>query len=630
MKPFSYLFPILIAMLAWQSTARADAVLSKGDRLYFPSDIRVDVAIRSQVEVSTYLLQFSGVDESGDYVLTVPSPKGAYVIGVDMDRGAGFQPTAMVGEAPPPSIGGSSVAQDPEVAEWLGTRPLRADFAELATGTFTVRVRFQRLLRRYQGAVEFETGVARSPLRESSDLGATFSGGLTLSTSRQIVSLEVDGEGASVQQENSGASVQWGGSPGSALVGIRYQEALVDVGMHFLTHRTPGADPLGGSDGYFMLIVDADAASTSSAQGRTLSLVIDKSGSMSGGKIDQAREAARAMLDHLGPQDFFNIITFQDGLERFRAEAVAANSTAIADARDFIKDIESGGGTNLNLGVLAGLARSASSEADRFDAMILLSDGRATSGETDSARIHDNALLNNDAKARIYSFSVGSEADATLLEALARSNRGRHFDLNDAQATQEMLQQVNQLFEDIRVVRLTDLNLQMQGIASNQVLPEQMQDLFSGGQAVLVGRYSSTTNGSVSLTGKDQGASFLQSSSVATPALQEGNAFIKHLWASEKVASLLAEMSTGGDTNALREQIIDIGLAYRIQTPYTSFSTGGGGGGGGGGSGSGSGGGGGWSGGGSTAAGGLPYPLPIAFVLLLMSGLLLRRRREPC
>ncbi len=625
MKPLNCLFTCLLliitSLVSMEPRAHADAVLSQGSEYLFPDEVRLDVEVAAQVEVSTYLLHFTGADEIGDYVLTVPSPKGSYVIGVDIDRGDGFVPTAMVGEAPPPAFGGTPVAQDPAVAQWLGTSPLRADFAELAPGAFTVRVRFQRLLRRYQGVVKFETGTHRSPLRPASDPGARASGVLRLRSSRPLRELEFAGDGASEQQDELGTTIEWGDDEGDATLSVHYQEELAEIDMHFLTHRAPGSDPQGGDEGYFMLIIDADDASPGDAQPRSLSLVIDKSGSMQGAKIDQAREAARAMLDHLGPQDSFNIISFDEVITQFRSNPVPATITAIEAARGFIKGIDDGGGTDLDLGIQTGLEGIDASEADTFDAMIFLSDGRATSGETDSVQIHDNALQRNPAKARIFSFSVGAGADRNLLEALARSNRGRHFQLNDAQATQEMLEQVNRLFEDIRVVKLTDLDVKMQGMETHQVLPEEMQDLFSGGQAVLVGRYTPSNSASINLSGKNQGAGFLQSSSITANALQEDNAFIKHLWATEKVSSLLAKMSTGGDTTALREEIVALGLAYRIQTPYTSFSTAGLGGGGAGGTGS--------AGGASTGCSltkrsSLPE-FPIALGLLLLAGLLRRR-----
>jgi hypothetical protein len=115
---------------------------------------------------------------------------------------------------------------------------------------------------------------------------------------------------------------------------------------------------------------------------------------------------------------------------------------------------------------------------------------------------------------------------------------------------------------------------------------------------------------------------------VTAPANETDNAFIKYVWATEKVGELLAEMGRGGDQNRLIEEITKLGVGYSIQTPYTSFSTPSAGGGGGGSSG-----GGGFAGADGGAAGcscGLAgaagcWPA-LALGLLAALGLLLRRR----
>lgn len=622
-----------VALASRAGTAHADAILSGSNGLHFPTAIDVTVDIRAQVEVTTMVLTFDPIVQAGDHVLTVPSPDLAYVIGVDIDRGAGFQPAPMVGEAPPPALGGSDSANDPEVAAWLGTTPLRADFSDLETGPLTVRVRFQRLLRRYRAEVAFDVGVRRSPLRPLDQPDPPVTVLVQLKTSRSLTRLDVSAPGVILEEQPVGALIQAAGTLADDLMfHITYAEVLAGIDVRFFTHRTPTADPLGGEDGYFLLLVDADDASEASAMARTLSMVIDQSGSMEGAKIVQATEAARAMLEHLGPDDSFNIIRFDSDVESFASSPVPATSTNIDLARDFIKDILADGATNLDGAIRTGLTGIGEAEPARFDTMILLSDGRATQGETDPVRIHDNALASNLARARVFTVSVGDDADGPLMEALARSNRGQHFDLNDAQATVDMVRLVRQLFEDIRVVRLTDMELSFTNIGQRDVLPEEMRDLFSGGQAILVGRYSTPATGALRVTGNDSGAAFARDVTIDAPAFQPENEFIKYVWATEKVGTLLADMSRGGDIGALEEQIRDLGLAYRIQTPYSSFTSGapadqgggtptGGSGGSGGCGGCSSGGGGfGWDGAGAVD------PLEIGIALLLIMVAVARRR----
>jgi Ca-activated chloride channel family protein len=347
---------------------------------------------------------------------------------------------------------------------------------------------------------------------------------------------------------------------------------------------------------------------------------------MQGNKIVQARLAALAMLDHLGPLDRFNVIAFDDAVVPFRSGPILAGGAELAEARAFVEGIFADGSTNLDGAITTGLTGLGGEEV-RFDGMILLSDGMATAGETNDVVIHQNAIRNNPDKARIFTFSVGRDADLALMEALARSNRGRHFQLNDAQADSELVDRVRELFEDIRMPTLTGLELDVAAVGAADVLPERMGDVFAGGQALLVGRYQNPGAASIVIEGYQNGQPWSRTIDVDAPALAEDNGFIKYVWATEKVGELLADMSRGGDRSALEAQIRELGLAYRIQTPYTSFSTrdpavgGDPGGGGGGGSGGGGGGGGGW---GAGAAG--PIELLVALVLCA-AGARRRRRR---
>src|SRR5688500_17518968 len=96
---------VLVAVVLGAREAQAGAVLSGGGAQRFPISLDVRVQVRAQVETTEMVLRFDAVP-AGDHVLTVPSPERGYVVGVDLDQGAGFVPAPMVGEAPPPAIGG--------------------------------------------------------------------------------------------------------------------------------------------------------------------------------------------------------------------------------------------------------------------------------------------------------------------------------------------------------------------------------------------------------------------------------------------------------------------------------------------------------------------------------------------
>jgi uncharacterized protein YegL len=446
-----------------------------------------------------------------------------------------------------------------------GTTPLVASLQNLEPGSLTVRVRFVRILRRVGGEVAFHIGSTRCPARAATDAPMTTLD-LHLDTARDLTKFTATN--AATESTIRGGRATAASMTGDLAVDVAYAEVSPGISVQFLTHRAPSADPQGGDAGYFMLVVDADPAP--STLPRSVSMVIDHSGSMAGDKIAQARDAARAMLDYLHPNDSFNIHIFDDDVDSFRSSAVLATDTNIAAARDYIKHIEDDGGTNLNAGIQAALA--APNIASRFDATVLLSDGLATVGETDDRKIIANAWAAAGADTRVFTFSVGSDADFSLMEALARGSRGRHIDLNNAQATRDLVISARQLFEDIRDVRLTDLDLQLTGIGPADLPTEAAPDLFGGGQVIIVGRYTTPGAGELHITGNEGPTPFDRTYVIDAPALAESNDVIKYVWATEKVRALMASVATGTPLDEVRPQIEAIGLAYRIQTPFTHFS----------------------------------------------------------
>jgi Ca-activated chloride channel family protein len=158
------------------------------------------------------------------------------------------------------------------------------------------------------------------------------------------------------------------------------------------------------------------------------------------------------------------------------------------------------------------------------------------------------------------------------MQALAQGSRGKHVDLNNAQATRDLVLRARELFEDIRDVRLTDLSLEVSNVTLADTLPEKLPDLFSGGQVILVGRYTSTGTGSLAITGNEGALPFTRSFAIDAPALAEGDDIIKYVWASEKVRALMGSIANGASESDVREQVEAIGLAYRIQTPYTHYA----------------------------------------------------------
>jgi len=158
-----------------------------------------------------------------------------------------------------------------------------------------------------------------------------------------------------------------------------------------------------------------------------VSIVIDVSGSMSGQKIESAREALRRFVSSLNNGDYLSIVVFE-GEAR-----VALPTTCLTDNRDriysIIRKIEAGGSTNLNAGMILGYKEASLFHSDKVNSrVILLTDGETNVGETKLERIADNSLTYNRKGIDISTIGVGQSLNFDLLRQLADRGRGlNHF-----------------------------------------------------------------------------------------------------------------------------------------------------------------------------------------------------------
>ena len=137
-------------------------------------------------------------------------------------------------------------------------------------------------------------------------------------------------------------------------------------------------DELG--EGYFLLLAAPGIAEETEIVAKDVILVLDTSGSMEGEKIEQAREALLYVLDHLNPEDRFNIVEFSTGAREYARELVPASEAE--DAARWVRAVQATGGTDINLALLNALDMV---ESERPTMVLFLTDGLPTEGEIETA-----------------------------------------------------------------------------------------------------------------------------------------------------------------------------------------------------------------------------------------------------
>lgn len=201
-----------------------------------------------------------------------------------------------------------------------------------------------------------------------------------------------------------------------------------------------------------------------------LALVIDRSGSMAGEKIYQAKKAASELLSRLTAIDHVAIIHYGSDVRVFTS--ALATPGAKAAMQSFINAIAEEGGTNIEAGLAAGrqeLARYFT--ANGVNRLILMSDGQPTEGATEPQVLLSNVRAMRSAGITVSAIGVGLDFNEDLMAGFANVGAGGYAFLSDPARMGEVFEKdLNRAAKTIvRNVRLTIRN--RPGVAVSLVSP---------------------------------------------------------------------------------------------------------------------------------------------------------------
>ena len=153
-----------------------------------------------------------------------------------------------------------------------------------------------------------------------------------------------------------------------------------------------------------------------------IALVIDRSGSMQGEKLDVTKRCAAFLIEHLGPKDQLALIDFDDEV-RLLCPLVPINKEALLAA---VASIHSGGSTNLSGGWLKGIEELKRATTGPCK-LILLTDGQANAGIVDPEVLAGMARASLGEGRATTTIGFGAGFDEDLLTAMADSGGGNSY-----------------------------------------------------------------------------------------------------------------------------------------------------------------------------------------------------------
>jgi Ca-activated chloride channel family protein len=244
-----------------------------------------------------------------------------------------------------------------------------------------------------------------------------------------------------------------------------------------------------------------------------------------------------------------------------------ASKDNVQKAVGFVDQMEATGGTSIDEALALGLQDNDGQSATPH-LLLFITDGKPTVGQMDENAIAGHARSMRKANTRLFTFGVGEDLNARLLDRLAADGNGAAEYVRDGQ---EFETKVSGFYDRVSNPVLADLALDLAYMDAYDVYPRKLPDLFKGSQLVVMGRYRKAGDAKVVLTGSVNGNKRTFEYGATTPNEATRDDFIPRLWAIRKVGFLLEEIRLNGERPELRDEVTALGKKFGIVTPYTSY-----------------------------------------------------------
>ncbi|NPC49263.1 hypothetical protein D7X99_15210 [Corallococcus sp. AB032C] len=324
-----------------------------------------------------------------------------------------------------------------------------------------------------------------------------------------------------------------------------------------LMHRDPGAD-----HGYFLVMLNPQLSPTErEIVPRELYMVLDTSCSQSGLAIEKSKAITQEVLNHLMPEDTFQVLNFDTQVTKFAPTAVPATPENIQNALPYVANFWGGGGTDVR--IAAQEAMVPPNDPARLRMVLFMTDGLIGGDEQVLGTLQQHLRE----ETRIFSAGVGSSTNRYLITKMGELGRGASTLVNLNRPEEDVAREFEQR---MRGPVLTSVVVDTDGLPVSDVYPKSVPDLFAGQPLFLVGKFTGTGDGVLRISGRVRGQVRRFDVPVHFPEVAPEHDSLKSLWARQRIEELTVE-GFRGETPEVVQGITDTALQYHLMSRYTSF-----------------------------------------------------------
>jgi Ca-activated chloride channel family protein len=286
--------------------------------------------------------------------------------------------------------------------------------------------------------------------------------------------------------------------------------------------------------------------------------VVDTSGSMGGGSIEQAKASLMMALDHLEPGDTFNIIRFSSDHSTLFSVPKLATEQNISKAKRFVRALSADGGTEMAPALKEALAPT-STESGRVRQILFITDGAIGNEQMLFSIIKDN-LKNS----RLFLVAIGSAPNSFFMSRAAKFGRGTFVQIGDLS---EVKNRMGSLFTSLDNPVLTNLKSNLEG--SGETYPARLPDLYEGDPIITIAKMPTTKiPQNLYIEGKLASQPWKTAHRMKSATKANG---LSVLWARQKIADLEESRFDRQTAAEIDGKILQTALDHHIVSRLTSL-----------------------------------------------------------
>jgi len=353
---------------------------------------------------------------------------------------------------------------------------------------------------------------------------------------------------------------------GGYQISLRKDAVPADRDFQLIWHPAPRIEPTatvfteqkdGATYAMLMLVPPTQHHEKAARVPRDITFIIDRSGSMAGASIEQAKGSLAAALARLTTQDRFNIIQFNHTVRSLFSIPQPVTTTTMQQAIRYTEQLTADGGTE----ILPALRQALKSPQDsaRLQQIILITDGQVGNEEELFELLHQRV-----GSRRLFTIGIGSTPNSHLMRKAAETGRGTFTYIGNVNEVKDKL---DGLFKKLEHPVLNDITIDAAGWSGLEQFPATITDLYEGEPIVLTLKADSLPSQSV-LRGQIGRAAWSLPISFNDAPTHGG---LSVYWARKKIAALMDETYKGGAEETIRKAVLDVALAHHLVSRYTSL-----------------------------------------------------------